>query len=90
MCQFIINMSVQTVLRQSNSKFRPEKNGDNLDKFNARLLDLKASSDLISLARCHEDGRCQTPINSFLSEVKAEGVLGSSWFYAQLPPISFW
>jgi len=22
-------------------KFRPEKNGDNLDKFNARLLDLK-------------------------------------------------
>jgi len=34
-------MSVQTVLRQSNLKFRPEKNGDNLDEFNARLLDLK-------------------------------------------------
>jgi len=32
---------VQTVSRQSNLKFRPEKNGDNLDKFNARLLDLK-------------------------------------------------
>jgi len=34
-------MSVKTVLRQSNLKFRLEKNGDNLDKFNARLLDLK-------------------------------------------------
>jgi len=34
-------MPVQTVLRQSNLKFRPEKNGCNLDKFNARLLDLK-------------------------------------------------
>jgi len=33
-------MSVQTVLRQSNLKFRPGKNGANLDKFNARLLDL--------------------------------------------------
>jgi len=34
-------MSGQTVLRQSNLKFRPEKNEDNLDKFNTRLLDLK-------------------------------------------------
>jgi len=34
-------MSVNTVLRQSNLKFRPKKTGDNLDKFNARLLDLK-------------------------------------------------
>ena len=56
------------------------KTEDNLDKFNARLLDLKkASSDLISLAICHdEDGWCQIPINSFLLEVKVEGVLGSS------------
>jgi len=34
-------MTVQTVLRQFNLKFRPEKNGDNLDKFNVRLLDHK-------------------------------------------------
>jgi len=34
-------MSVKTVLRQSNLKFPPEKNGDNLDKFNARFVDLK-------------------------------------------------
>ena len=40
-------------------------------KFNARLLE--ASSDLISLAICHdEDIWCQIPINSFLLEVKAE------------------
>jgi len=38
-----------------------------------------ASSDLISLAICHdEDGWGQIPINSFALEVKAEGVLGSS------------
>jgi len=45
----------------------------------------------MSLAICHdEDGWCQIPINSFLLEVKAEGVLVSSLFYALLPPISFW
>jgi len=33
-------MSVQTVLRQS-IKVSTRKTGDNLDKFNARLLDLK-------------------------------------------------
>ena len=67
-------MSGQIGLRQSNSKFRPEKNESNLDKFNARFLDLKkASSDLISLAICHdEDGWCQIPINSFSLEVKVE------------------
>jgi len=37
---YYIYMFVQTVLRQSNLKFRSEKNGDNLDKFNARLIDL--------------------------------------------------
>jgi len=36
-------MHVKTVLRQSNLKFRPEKNGDNLGKFNPRLLDFKKS-----------------------------------------------
>jgi len=35
-------MSVQTVLRQSYLKFRLKKNGDNLDEFNPRLLDLKS------------------------------------------------
>jgi len=38
---YTVYMSLKTVLRQSNLKLLPEKNGDNLDKFNARLLDLK-------------------------------------------------
>jgi len=41
LCHFILDMSVKTVLTQSNLKFRPEKNWDNLDKFNADLFDLK-------------------------------------------------
>jgi len=37
---YYIYMSVQTVLRQS-TKVSARKTGGNLDKFNARLLDLK-------------------------------------------------
>jgi len=66
-------MSVQTVLRQSNLKFRPEKPEIISVSLTLACSILKATSDLISLAICHdEDGWCQIPINSFLLEVKAE------------------
>jgi len=74
-------MSVKTVLRQSNLKFRPEKTGIISINLTLACSILKSLFRLISLAICHdEDGCCQIPINSFLLEVKAEGVLGSSWF----------
>jgi len=70
---------VQTVLRQSNLKFRPEKPGIISVSLTLACSILKATSDLISLAICHdEDGWCQIPINSFPLEMKAEWVLGSS------------
>jgi len=66
-------MSVKTVLRQS-IKVSTRKTGDNLDQFNARLLNRK-KSDLISLVICHdeESGRSQIPINSFLACEKFPG-----------------
>jgi len=73
MCQFIIYMFVQTVLRLSNLKFRPEKPEIISVSLTRACSILKATSDLISLAICHdEDGWCQIPINPFLLEVKAE------------------
>jgi len=72
-------MSVQTALRQSNLQLRPEKPEIISVSLTLACSILKATSDLISLAICHdEDGWCQIPINSFLLEVKAEWKLGSS------------
>ena len=54
-------MSVKTVLRQSNLKFRPEKPGMNFDKFNAHLLDLKKPvqiNETASLTYCRIPGIC--------------------------------
>ena len=62
MCPFIICMFVKTLLRQSNLKFRPEKAGIisiSLTLACSILKSLFSSSDLISLAVCHdEDGWC--------------------------------
>jgi len=64
---------LQTVLRQSNLKFRPEKTEIISVSLTLACSILKVTSDLISLAICHdEDGWCQIPINLFLLEVKAE------------------
>ena len=72
-------MSVQTVLRQLNLKFRPEKPGIISISLTLACSILKSLFRFFSLAICHnEDGWCQIPINSFLLEVKTEGVLGSS------------
>jgi len=75
-------MSVKTVLRQSNLKFQPEKPGIISVSLTLACSILKSlSSDLISLAiRRDEDGWCQIPLNSNLLEVKAEGMLGSSYY----------
>jgi len=66
-------MSVQTALRQSNLQLRPEKPEIISVSITLACSILKATSDLISLAICHDEGGwCQIPINSFLLEVKAE------------------
>jgi len=72
-------MSVQTVLRQSNLKFRPEKTGIISASLTLACSILKSHFRFNLTCYCHdEDGWYPIPINSFLLEVKAEGVLGSS------------
>jgi len=72
-------MSVKTVLRQSNLKFRPETPGIISISLTLACSILKSLFSFnLTCYMYDEDGWCQIPINSFLLEVKAEGVLGSS------------
>ena len=74
-------MSAQSVLRQSNLKFRPEKPGIISISLTLACSILKSlfRFNLTCYRICHdEDGWCQIPINSLFLEVKVEGVLGSS------------
>jgi len=102
LCQFIIYMSVKTVLRQSNLKFRPEKTGiisvsltlscsilKSLLRFNLMCY-VSWWRWMVSDSNKFVLVRGVWEISRLLTTVNTEGMLESSSFCALLPPIGFW